>query len=235
MPDIVTASEEYARRFAGDAGAFLLGIQAQTLSALLAAEPVLPEGASILDHAGTHGQLADPITSLGYQRTVSASSFDLVDRASVNSPKLVGKLDGLDVEDRSFDAVVSVRLLAHANDVEATVREMCRLARRSVIVDYPSLQSINLFSRWLFKYKKRIERDTRAFTSISDGRLRAMFEENGFRLVREERQFFIPMALHRAAGDSAVMRWLERAARAIGLVHLVGNPVIARFDRIGGV
>lgn len=231
MPDTVTASDEYALRFSGDAGAFLLAVQDACVGGLFDAAPTLGKGAKVLDHAGTHGQLAALLERRGYYRTVSASS-DLVDRAGTNSPKIVGPLNAVDLPDRSFDAVVGVRLLAHVDDVEASVREMCRLARVSVIVDYPSLRSVNIFSRWLFKYKKRIERDTREFVSISDTRLRQIFEDNGFALVRLERQFFIPMALHRAMGDAAIMRLLERASRALGLVKLLGNPAVARFDRI---
>ncbi|WP_394729129.1 class I SAM-dependent methyltransferase [Altererythrobacter sp. GH1-8] len=231
MPDTVTASEEYARRFSGDAGAFLLGVQDACVGSLLDTSPALERASSVLDHAGTHGQLARLLERRGYFRTVSASS-DLVDRACTNSPKIVGPLNAVDRPDGSFDAVVCVRLLAHVSDIEASVREMCRLARVSVIVDYPSLRSVNMFSRWLFKYKKRIERNTREFVSISDTRLRQIFEDNGFALVRIERQFFIPMALHRAMGDTAIMRFLERSARTLGLVKLFGNPVTARFDRI---
>lgn len=188
--------------------------------------------ALILDHVGTHGQLANVLDQSGYIRTVSASSQDLVDRACINSAKIVGPLNSLEIEDQSFDAVVSVRFLAHSDDLAASIREMCRLARTSVIVDYPSRRSLNLLSRWLFKYKKRIERNTREFATIPDNQLRKMFEDNGFRLVSVKRQFFIPMALHRAARDGTLLRAFERVARAVGLTKLIGNPVLVRFDRV---
>lgn len=232
MPDSVTASDEYTLRFSGDVGVFLLGVQSNAVSNLLRAQPALPNGARLLDHAGTHGQLAATIDGLGYNRTVSASSAEVVDRANAASPKLVGPLNSLPVDGMAFDAVVCVRLLAHIGDIEAAIREMCRLARYTVVVDYPSLRSVNVFSRWLFKYKKRIERDTREYVSISDKRLHRVFSECGFRPVKEVRQFFIPMALHRAVGDNIVLRGLEKLAKVIGLTGLIGNPVTVRFDRI---
>lgn len=232
MPDTVTASDEYALRFAGDAGAYLISVQSRTVSTLLSAHPKLPRRAKVLDHAGTHGQLAQVIEGKGFKRTVSASSRDLIDRAPVISPKLVGSLDAMPSPAQSFDAVVCVRLLAHADDLEATISEMCRMARQSVIVDYPSLRSVNIFSRWLFKFKKGIERDTREFTRISDTRLKQLFAQNGFRWVQTERQFLIPMALHRVIGHNKLMKWAEDCARAMGLTWCIGNPAVARFDRI---
>jgi len=232
LPDTVTASEDYALRFSGDAGAYLLSVQAQSIAAMVDVYPAIGAGAKILDHAGTHGQLAELLEQRGYLRTVSASKIDLVDRSQAHSPKIVGKLDAMPVADKSFDAVVTVRLLAHVDDLDSAVREMCRLAQKTVIVDYPSMRSINFFSRWLFKYKKRIERDTRQFVSVSDRHLDRIFAEHGFKLVARQQQFAIPMALHRALGDSKVLRFVERTARAIGITRLIGNPVVARFDRL---
>ncbi|NVE93356.1 methyltransferase domain-containing protein [Altererythrobacter lutimaris] len=232
MPDTVTASEAYALRFSGDAGAYLLDVQELSLAAILNAEPRLPAGASFLDHAGTHGQVAPLLQQYGFARTVSASSMNLVDRANTADPKIVGPLHKLDMASKVFDGVICVRLLAHTDDIDAAVAEMCRLARQTVIVDYPSQRSINLFSRWLFKYKKHIERDTREFTSVSDRRLIKAFERNGFRLNVIERQFFIPMAIHRAVGSNRLMKGIEALARGLGLTRLMGNPAVARFDRI---
>lgn len=232
MPDSITASDEYAQRFSGDAGAFLLEVQERSLARLLGAQPRLVAGASVLDHAGTHGQVAPLLRKCGYARTVSASSVNLVDRANTADLKIVGSLHAINAADKAFDGVICVRLLAHTDDVDAVVAEMCRLARRTVIVDYPSKRSINLFSRWLFKYKKRIERDTREFTSVSDRTLINAFERNGFRLNVTERQFFVPMAVHRAVGSNGLMKGIEALARGLGLTRIIGNPAVARFDRI---
>lgn len=234
MPDVVTASDEYALRFAGSAGEFLLSVQEETVSDLFSEYPPVAPGAEVLDHGGTHGQLAGLFHKHGFVRTVSASRETLIDRAEPWTPTRSGPLHRLPLEDRTFDAVVCVRLLAHASDTEAVVAEMCRLAKRSVIVDYPSKRSLNVFSGPLFQYKLKIEGDTRRFTSVSDRELQDMFARHGFKLVKQRRQFMIPMGLHRAAGDSPTMRGLERFFRATGLVRLIGNPAVARFDRLEG-
>lgn len=231
MPDAVTASDAYARRFAGAAGQYLLQVQEIAVEKAIRARPALPAGTRVLDHAGSHGQLAPLIKREGLERTVSVSCEGIADRADPLASLAAGPLDRLALPDRSFDAVISVRLLAHAQDTEATVREMCRLARHSVIVDYPSRCSLNALSRLLFRIKLRIEGDTRPFVSISDRRLREMFEAQGFREVFSERQFFIPMAIHRAARGNAAVQWLERVARRLGLTQLIGNPVVVRYDR----
>ncbi len=234
MPDTVTASDEYALRFSGDAGSYLLSVQETSLANLLAVEPRLPDGATFLDHAGTHGQVAKLLHNHGYTRVVSASSRDLIDRANTTDLKLVGPLDALQTADCAFDGVICVRFLAHTDDLDATVREMCRVAQSTVIVDYPSVRSVNALSRWLFKYKKRIERNTREFASFSDRKLVEAFARNGFELVKMQRQFFIPMAIHRALGSNPLLKAIEAIARRLGLTKLVGNPAVARFDRIIG-
>ena len=52
MPDTVTASDEYALRFSGDAGSYLLSVQEASLANLLTVEPQLPGDATFLDHSG---------------------------------------------------------------------------------------------------------------------------------------------------------------------------------------
>src|SRR5258708_29163718 len=54
----------------------------------------------------------------------------------------VGDLHGLRFPDRGFDVVVCLRVLMHAPDWQRSVAELCRVAERLVIVDYPSGRSV---------------------------------------------------------------------------------------------
>ena len=59
-PDVETASDDYAARFAGPVGAWMLQVQERAVLELIAPWP----GASVLDVGGGHAQLAaggDPI------------------------------------------------------------------------------------------------------------------------------------------------------------------------------
>ena len=66
----------------------------------------------------------------------------------------VADLRALPYPDRSFDAVVCLRLLPHSVDWTGLIGELCRVASRSVIVDYPSLRSVNIVACEIFQGQK---------------------------------------------------------------------------------
>ena len=57
--DIETSNDDYATRFCGKVGAWMLGMQERGVLKLLAA--AVPRGAAVLDVGGGHGQLAEPL------------------------------------------------------------------------------------------------------------------------------------------------------------------------------
>ena len=69
-PDIETSSENYARRFSGETGAWFLNVQENATMRMLSQY----RGSTVLDVGGGHGQLAGPIAREGYQVTVLGSS-----------------------------------------------------------------------------------------------------------------------------------------------------------------
>ena len=50
----------------------------------------------------------------------------------------IGDAHAIQFSDRSFDVVVSLRVLMHTPDWRQVIAEMCRVADQLVIVDYPS-------------------------------------------------------------------------------------------------
>jgi hypothetical protein len=113
------------------------------------------------------------------------------------------------------------------------VAELARLARRAVIVDYPTLRSVNAVSGALFSMKKVVEGDTRPFTVFRDAEVAGAFAAAGFAVTARRPQFLLPMALHRAARRALLSRFLEGAFRASGLTRALGSPVILRLERRG--
>ena len=55
---------------------------------------------------------------------------------------LVGDAHALEFPDRSFDVAVSLRVLMHTPQWRQCIGELCRVAGRLVIVDYPSAHSV---------------------------------------------------------------------------------------------
>jgi hypothetical protein len=135
--------------------------------------------------------------------------------------------------DRSFDVVLSYRLLPHVLRWPELIAELARLARHAVVVDYPTLRSINAVAGVFFGVKKGVEGNTRPFTVFRDAEVERAFASGGFRRGARRPQFFFPMALHRALGSAGLARGLEGPASTLGLTRVLGSPVIARFDREG--
>ena len=231
-PDVETSSEDYARRFAGEVGEYFLAIQAETVLDLLAPWP----RARVLEVGGGHAQLAAPLAEHGFQVTVTGSAEVCRERLDRSLPPGSFAFEVCDVRrlpfpDRSFDVVLAVRLLTHLEGWREALAEMCRVARRAVIVDYPDTRSFNRLYGALFFWKKAVEGNTRTFRCFSPGEVIAECRRHGFGHPAVHRQFFVPMVVHRALGRAGISRTLERASGLLGLTRALGSPVVLRVDR----
>jgi ubiquinone/menaquinone biosynthesis C-methylase UbiE len=231
-PDIVTASDDYARRFAGDAGAYLLEVQSRAVRSALKA----PFGDSVLELGGGHAQLA-PLLRERSSLLVELGS-DSVCHARLRRHHgtaidcVTGDLLRLPFADRSIDLVIAVRLLPHVENWPQLVAECCRVARQAVVLDYPSLANVNFLSPLLFQIKKRIEGNTRHYLSFYQYQLARELRRHGFAVSRRVPQFFLPMVIHRLTHGHPWLRTLERVFARLGLTWLLGSPVILRADRV---
>lgn len=234
--DIETSSEGYAARFSGPTGEWMLAVQERVTYGMLAD---LPSGADVVDVGGGHGQLAVPLCRSGYRVTVLASAESCRRRVAgvVDSGQcrfVVGNVIALPFPDKAFDAALSFRLLPHCGAWPQLVRELCRVARRAVVVDYPTSQSLNAVAPALFGAKKKLEGDTREWALFRHERVREEFRRNGFRVGVQQGQFFFPMALHRALHCHALSAGMERLAAVCGLTRRWGSPVIVKMVPDGG-
>jgi SAM-dependent methyltransferase len=231
--DISTSSDDYARRFAGAVGEWLLGMQTKATLDLLHG---LPKGASVLDVGGGHAQIAPPLIDAGYAVTVVGSDSScgarlkqFVDQGTCRFD--VGNLRALPYPDRSFDVVVCFRLLPHSVSWTGLVGELCRVARRAVVLDYPSTRSVNVLSEQLFSLKKGFEQNTRPFLLFTPREIESAFNAHGFAVRAARPQFLLPMVVHRMVKSPALSRAAEAPGRLLGLTRWFGSPVIVRADR----
>lgn len=234
-PDVVSSGDAYARRFAGRAGRLFLDRQEEVIAGALADK----QGVSILDVGGGHAQLSGPLSARGHQVTVSGSTAACGDRLSRDPRNAdvafrVAALDRLPFESQAFDTVISIRLMAHVADWRAFLGELCRVAQQSVVIDYPDLASVNALSFATFALKRWVEGDTREYRNFTAAMLTREFARHGFRVRGVERQFVLPMALHRALRAPALLSRAEQASARIGLTRRFGNPGVMRADRAAG-
>ncbi|NLG35497.1 MAG: methyltransferase domain-containing protein [Lentisphaerae bacterium] len=225
--DIHTSSDEYATRFAGPAGQWMLDVQ-ERITLRMAAR--LPE-ATILDVGGGHGQLTlplcrqgRPVTTVGSDESCRTRIREAVEEGRCRF--LVGNVIDLPLEDGSFDLVLCFRLLTHCERWPELVRELCRVARRGVIVDYPTSQSLNAVAPALFGAKKKFEKNTRTWALFRHRQVVDEFARHGFAPVEIRKQFFLPMVLHRMLNNRRLSAAMEAVCRGLGLTRLWGSPVI---------
>lgn len=230
--DIETASDDYAGRFAGAVGAWMLKIQEVAVLDLLQDHP----GAAILDVGGGHGQLAVPLCREQYQVTVVGSAevcrrrlAALVDAGQCRFQ--VADVLKLPFADQSFDTVLCFRLMTHCARWEELIGELCRVAARAVIVDYPTSQSLNCVAPRLFGAKKKLEGNTRAFRLFRHEEIVGAFARHSFVPGRRSGQFCLPMVLHRRLKCRPLSAALEGLLRQAGLVRRWGSPVILELRR----
>jgi len=234
--DIETASDDYATRFAGPSGAWLLRAQERALLHLLDRYPPTQDEVTVLEVGGGHGQIAPLLHGVGYKVTVCGSGPTM----QPNLAQLVAsgecRFDTVDLlklpyPDRSFDIVTSFRLLPHIDNWEGLVEEMCRVARRGVIVDYPTTQSFNFLSSIFFKAKKKAEGNTRPYRLFRHHQMIREFARNGFRRGGRVGEFFWPMVVHRLLKFPILSELLECGPRTIGLTAAFGSPCVFNFFR----
>lgn len=230
--DIETSSDDYATRFSGPVGEWMLLVQEKLTLQLLENRSREP----ILDVGGGHGQLAAPLCREGFPITVLGSSESCRKRIAglIDTGKCTfqtGNVIDMPFDDHSFETVISFRLLTHCEQWPRLIEELCRVTRSSVIIDYPTSQSLNIIAPMLFEAKKKIETNTRTWTLFKHREVIAEFEKYGFCQVRKKHQFFLPMVLHRFLRCPTLSTSIEGLCRILGMTALWGSPVIAEFER----
>lgn len=244
--DIETASDDYASRFAGKAGQWLLNVQERIIAGFVsAALYTSQEQLSVLDVGGGHGQVVAALAHRPYASqfhiTVLGSAAE-ANRQLISLPAdaqsalghlqyQIGEFTPLPFPDQSFDIVTCFRLLPHFDDWRALLRELCRVTKRCLLFDAPTFESINALSAQGFSWKKRIEKNTRTFTLFHRRELLAELEKNGFPHADIRGQFTLPMVVHRMLKSPVCSELLELPGRISGLVDVLGSPIIMRATR----
>src|SRR5919201_2998069 len=129
------------RRFGGPIGELIAGTQARVVANMMGRV----QGRSILDVGTGTGRAALMLALKGGRVTAVDASEEMLQVARQRAAReivpvafLRADAHDLQFEDRSFDMVVCLRVLMHAPDWVRCLGELCRVADRSVIFDYPS-------------------------------------------------------------------------------------------------
>jgi len=231
-PDVESSTDNYATRFTGEIGEWFLHVQSNaTYYCLADMDP-----GKVLDAGGGHGQNVRTVLSLHHQMYILGSKVSCKHRVQekIDAREVhfeLGYLTEMPYADSSFDVTISYRMLAHLNDWQTHIAELCRVSNNLVIVDFPTTRSVNYFSAIMFPMKKQLEKNTRPFALYKEQSIVKEFAKHGFLADKKIGQFFFPMALHRALKTVVLSKFLEGAARITGLSYIFGSPVVMSFQR----
>lgn len=221
-------------RFSGPIGRYLLESQEALLVEALS--PLA--GRHVADVGAGTGRAALALASRGAVVHGFDASAEMlaVARDRVAAAGLVATFDVADAQalplaDRSVDDAVCFRLLMHVLDWRRTIAELCRVARRRVVIDVPAASSAAALESLVRRARARAGQRVEAYRVFRERDVRQAFTEAGFRVVRIERQFVLPIALHKAVNRLPVSLAVERALAAVGLLRLFGSPVTVVAER----
>jgi len=232
-PAMARSFEE--RRFGGPIGEYVAATQARVLANMVGRI----QDRDVLDVGTGTGRAAFILALGGAKVTAVDASEEMLaiarQRAAEQSLTTIkfkrGDAHALDFADRSFDAVVSFRMLMHTPQWKRCVAELCRVAERLVIVDYPSATSVALFESLTRRLTHAMGAKTEPYRVFTHGAITGAFDRNGFRIRSVHRQFVLPIALHKAIGSRRFTRSTERLLDHAGLLKPFGSPVTLVAER----
>ena len=221
-------------RFSGPVGRLIAEQQAQVIANFL--DPIA--GRQILDVGTGTGRGAIALAARGARLTGVDASAEMLavarrraQETGVQVEFAQGDAHGLAYPDRSFDAVVCLRVLMHTPDWRQSLGELCRVANQHVLFDYPALMSAAAIQSAARRLANAAGGNTEAYRVFADSAVRSTLRANGFQITGIDRLFVLPIAFHKKIGSAAATTRLERLFRHVGLNWLLGSPVTVVAER----
>jgi SAM-dependent methyltransferase len=144
---------------------------------------------------------------------------------------LNGDAHTLNFPDRAFDVSVSLRVLMHTPRWQVALGELCRVADRLVIVDYPSRLSVASIQAAFRRFVSKLGVRTQPYRVFSDRDLADALARSGFRVRSAHRLFVLPIAFHKSIGSRRFTLASEAVLERLGLLRLLGSPVTIVAER----
>jgi ubiquinone/menaquinone biosynthesis C-methylase UbiE len=225
-----------AARFSGPIGRLLAETQEQVIAGFLS--PL--EGATVLDVGTGTGRAAIALAERGAIVTGIDASAEMLavarrraQEAGASVTFAQGDAHALDVPDRSFDSVVCLRVLMHTPDWRRSLRELCRVARHRVVLDYPARSSAAAIQSVSRRIAHALGARVEAYRVFGHGEMSAALADCGFGVADTHKQFVLPIAFHKRLGSSAATGKIEGALDRLGLRRAFGSPVTLVARRTG--
>jgi SAM-dependent methyltransferase len=232
--DPATARSFDDRRFGGPIGDYIATSQALSLADFVGRI----QHRRILDVGTGTGRAALLFAHGGAEVTGIDASAEMLKVARARAEKdgvavrfQAGNAHKLEFADRSFEVVVSLRVLMHTPEWRRVVSELCRVADQLVIVDYPSARSVAVIESMARRLVHAVGLSREPYRAFSDHAIDVAFERCGFRVRARHRQFVLPIAFHKLIGSRKFTMWCEGIFNRMGLLARIGSPVTIVAER----
>lgn len=232
--DPAMAASFDAKRFGGPIGRIILEDQERVLAAFLGDV----SGQRILDMATGTGRAAlalarrgATVTGVDASREMLTVARNRAAEAGLSVAFAEGDAHALTYPDRTFDAVVCLRMLMHVPDWRQALSELCRVSRQRLVIDYPASTSIASLQMVWRRVAQSMGRSVEAYSVFSPNAIGRELDRNGFRVISTHKQFVLPIALHKAVGSPGFTRGIEGALARAGMLNLAGSPVTIAAER----
>ena len=232
--DPETARTFDARRFGGPIGDLVASTQARVLANLIGTI----RDRVILDVGTGTGRAALLLARGGARVTAVDASSEMLAVARRRATEegahvqfLVGDAHALDFPNRSFDVALSLRVIMHTPQWRQCIAELCRVAERLVIVDYPSAHSFAALESMARSIAHPIGVETEPYRVFTDSAIAAAFASHGFRIRSVHRQFVLPIAFHKAIGSRRFTIAVEGFLDRVSLLRFFGSPITLVAER----
>ena len=222
------------RRFGGPIGELVASTQARVLANMMGRI----KDRTVVDVGTGSGRAALVLARGGARVTAIDASEQMLEvarrRAAEDTVKikfLRGDAHALEFGDRSFDVAVCLRLLMHAPDWRRCMAELCRVAERLVIFDYPAATSAAIMESLGRRVVHTAGGRTEAYRVFTHGQIRRALDESGFAIRSVHRQFVLPIQFHRVIGSRRFTELSEGVLDRAGLLRWFGSPVTVCAQR----
>ncbi len=222
------------RRFGGPIGALVAGTQARVLTNMVGRiheRPILDVGTGTGRAALLFARGGARVTGVDASEQMLAIARQRAGAEGLKAAFQIGDAHDLDFPDRAFDVAVSLRLLMHTPKWRRCVEELCRVADRLVIVDYPSAASAALIESMARHVLHAAGVRTEPYQVFRHRTIADAFEGCGFRIRSVHRLFVLPIALHKAIGSRRLTEAAEALLDRAHLLNTFGSPVTLVAER----
>ena len=159
------------RRFGGPIGEYVAGTQARVLANMVGRI----QDRSIVDVGTGTGRAAILMARGGARFTAVDASEQMLEMARQRAADerlkirfVRGDAHALQFANRDFDVAICLRVLMHAPDWRRCLGELCRVAERLVIFDYPAAMSAALLESMSRRVVHTLGARTEAYRVFSD-------------------------------------------------------------------